>query len=124
MRVGHERPAGCAKFPAHVQRAKALKSARATTPPALDAAFEKAIRQTSHPAAERQSRALLIQELTRLEHLLRVTKRGAPERAGLIRRLAEGYAELERLAALERIRADLALARVRSRSPKAPNPTR
>jgi hypothetical protein len=39
--------------------------------------------------------------------LLQVTKKGSPDRPVLLRRLAEGYAELERLARLEQETAKL-----------------
>ena len=50
---------------------------------------------------EKVRRLLLISELAGLESLLASTPRRAPDRANVIRRLAEGYAELEALAELE-----------------------
>lgn len=50
---------------------------------------------------------LLLAELQRLESLLQVTKKDSPDRPVLLRRLAEGYAELERIATLERETAKL-----------------
>lgn len=45
---------------------------------------------------------LLKKELQQLEQLLKVTPRNAPERAALVRRLAETYAELARRAEYDR----------------------
>jgi hypothetical protein len=64
-----------------------------------------------HTAAEAASRQLLLAELQRLESLLKVTPKKSPERAVIVRRLAEGYAELERLAEHDRVAADLRLQR-------------
>jgi hypothetical protein len=46
-------------------------------------------------------------ELAQLEALLKATAKGSPERAAIVRRLAEGYVELEHLADHDRIAADL-----------------
>ena len=47
-------------------------------------------------------RALLMQELDRLEKLLTLTPKTAPERAAIVKRLAEAYAELARHAEYDR----------------------
>jgi hypothetical protein len=60
-------------------------------------------------ALNKQKRALLMTELARLEALLRRTPTKSPDRAGLIRRLAEGYAELAADADRDRLRAELEL---------------
>jgi hypothetical protein len=51
--------------------------------------------------------SLLILELQRLEQVLNVTPRKAPDRPILLRRLAEGYSELAALAERARIRAEI-----------------
>ena len=58
-------------------------------------------------------KALLVQELEGLERLLRVTPKNSPDRPRLLRRLAEGYAELAALAARDKALADERLRRVR-----------
>ncbi|HWP08172.1 MAG TPA: hypothetical protein VNN72_20660 [Polyangiaceae bacterium] len=57
---------------------------------------------------ERQSRTMLIQELKRLEALLQKTPEGSPDFLILLRRLGDGYAELEVLAERERAKAQAA----------------
>jgi hypothetical protein len=52
-------------------------------------------------------KALLILELARLEKILEVTPRKAPDRPVLLRRLADGYAELAALADRARVRAEI-----------------
>lgn len=116
MRVGHERPAGCAPW---VTRSKPLPRKAVPTaskPRTLDASFEKSLRYSTQRANERRSTTLLMRELVRLERLLRITPPNSPERAAMIRRLAEGYAELEQRAASDRIRADLRLEQAKRRS--------
>ena len=69
----------------------------------------EAIRYPKNWSTQKRSTRLLMQELSRLERLLAVTPKNSPERARIVRRLADGYAELEQLAALERLRAELKL---------------
>ncbi|HEX5100231.1 MAG TPA: hypothetical protein VFV94_12055 [Polyangiaceae bacterium] len=57
---------------------------------------------------ERQSRTMLIQELKRLEALLQKTPEGSPDFLIVLRRLGDGYAELEVLAERERAKASAA----------------
>lgn len=57
---------------------------------------------------ERQSRTMLIQELKRLEALLQKTPEGSPDFLLVLRRLGDGYAELEALAERERAKASAA----------------
>jgi hypothetical protein len=54
---------------------------------------------------ERQSRTLLIRELTRLEQLYRSTPEKSPERARIVLRLADTFAELARLSEREKLEA-------------------
>jgi hypothetical protein len=58
---------------------------------------------------EAADRRLLLDEIARLEALVKDTRKKAPDRAGLARRLAEAYAELAALANREAIQKDLSL---------------
>jgi hypothetical protein len=62
-----------------------------------------------------RSRDLLVLELSRLERLLAVTPKNSPERSRMIRRLAEGYAELAALVAREKAIAEEKLRRKKSK---------
>jgi hypothetical protein len=57
---------------------------------------------------EHQRKALLIRELNQLETMLGRTKESSPDHLLIVRRLAEGYAELEGIAERERARAQAA----------------
>jgi hypothetical protein len=57
---------------------------------------------------EHQSRVFLMRELARLEALLKSTPERSPDHPLLLRRLGDGYAELERLAERERAEAQAA----------------
>lgn len=110
LRVGHERPAGCAvqkprAVPGSTPQAPAKSQAAAQAPP--NEAWMELLRYPKNWASQKQSTRLLMRELTRLERLLAVTPKRSPERVRIIRRLADGYAELEQLAAVERMRAEL-----------------
>lgn len=107
VRVGHERPLGCAPYASKTVKvgARSGKSKRPDVAVPPDEAWLRTIRLPEDKASQKRSQRLLIQELDRLERLLRVTPKNSPERPGMIRRLAEGYAELEALAALDSLRA-------------------
>ena len=109
VRVGHERPEGCA--PLSPRALKPRQKVKLTTAPfgPPDEAWMHAIREPKNWASKQRSTRLLMQELVRLERLLRVTPTRSPERARMVRRLADGYAELEQLAMIERLRAELRL---------------
>jgi len=114
LRIGHERPAGCAvqkprALPGSTPQAPAKSQAAPRRPP--NEAWMEMLRYPKNWASQKQSTRLLMRELTRLERLLAVTPKRSPERAQIIRRLADGYAELEQLAAVERMRAELNHAR-------------
>jgi len=114
LRIGHERPAGCAvqkprAVPGSTPQAPAAAQTAARRPP--NEAWMELLRYPKNWASQKQSTRLLMRELTRLERLLAVTPKRSPERAQMIRRLADGYAELEQLAAVERMRAELNHAR-------------
>lgn len=95
---------GCADAGAPARmRARAdaqLKPVRQQPVPKPDPALtvERAVR----PPLEIQKKHLLIRELARLESVLRATPENSPDHPILLRRLAEGYAELEMLAERER----------------------
>lgn len=86
------------------------------------------------PADERSparaaERRLLVQELQQLEKLLQKLPANAPERAAILRRLAEAYADLARRAEydreqarlrMERAKRDEMLERASERRPRAP----
>ncbi|HEY6727441.1 MAG TPA: hypothetical protein VI197_25575 [Polyangiaceae bacterium] len=116
VRIGHERPEGCAPVrPRAVREGVPRRVVRRTAAPPDEASF-RAIREPKHWASRKQSTRLLMRELHRLERLLAVTPKRSPERARIVRRLADGYAELEQLAAVERIRAELNLERAKARA--------
>lgn len=106
-------PSGPTKFDVKKQRAAAFSSA----PPPRE---KKTLQTSAKPvdpseamsAAQRDPRkfrlaqraqALLISEISGLERLFAQTPRKSPDRPQLIRRLAEGYVELESAAQRERI---------------------
>lgn len=69
------------------------------------------------PALANRSKALLIDEIRRLEALLAKTRRKAPDRALLVRRIADDYSELAVIAEHEQITAEI---RAESASKQAP----
>jgi hypothetical protein len=73
---------------------------------------------------ERQSRTLLIQELKRLELVLKETPEASPDFPIILRRLADGYAELEALAERERAKAQAAADDAERAAREAPEPKR
>src|SRR6187402_133922 len=109
VRVGHERPEGCAPLSPRALRPRAKPKQRTATQGPPDEAWMRAVREPKNWASRKRSTRLLMQELVRLERLLRVTPPRSPERARMVRRLADGYAELEQLAMIERLRAELRL---------------
>ncbi|MEO8903931.1 MAG: tetratricopeptide repeat protein, partial [Polyangiaceae bacterium] len=65
-------------------------------------------RDTRKSRLQARSRALLITEIQGLERLYRSTPKKSPDRPQLVRRLAEGYVELESAAQRDKIAADIA----------------
>lgn len=61
-----------------------------------------AIERAERPPLEIQKKHLLVRELVRLEAVLKDTPENSPDHPILLRRLAEGYAELEMIAERER----------------------
>jgi hypothetical protein len=80
-----------------------------------------ALERARPSALERASRRLLMAELLRLESVLKNMPKNAPDRPTVLRRLAEGYAELERLSERERAKASAA-AEAMERMQKQPAP--
>ncbi|HTM46521.1 MAG TPA: tetratricopeptide repeat protein, partial [Polyangiaceae bacterium] len=110
-------PGGPNKFDIKQKRAAAFKSA----PPPRELKTEQnklPPRQASEEmlAGQRdlrtsrlqaRARALLVQEISGLESLYKSTPASSPDRAQLVRRLAEGYVELESAANRDKIGADI-----------------
>ena len=106
IRVGQERPQGCTPYKARSVKPRArAKPVRAPRPGQPDSSLGEPLRVPNKENLEERSRILLTHELVRLESLLRHTAVDSPDRAGIVRRLADGYAELEALAWLEHQRA-------------------
>ncbi len=110
-------PAGPTKFEVGGRRAAAFKSA---PPPREKKAQKDSLAQKQAPeemsAGQRdlrttrlqaRGRALLITEISGLERLYKRTPRRSPDRAQLVRRLAEGYVELESAATRDKIKSDI-----------------
>jgi tetratricopeptide (TPR) repeat protein len=110
-------PAGPTKFEVGGRRAAAFKTA---PPPREKKAQNDALDKKEAPeemsAGQRdlrttrlqaRGRALLITEISGLERLYKRTPRRSPDRAQLVRRLAEGYVELESAATRDKIKADI-----------------
>jgi tetratricopeptide (TPR) repeat protein len=110
-------PSGPNKFEVGGRRAAAFKTA---PPPREKKAQKDSLAQKQAPeemsAGQRdlrttrlqaRGRALLITEISGLERLYKRTPRRSPDRAQLVRRLAEGYVELESAATRDKIKADI-----------------
>jgi tetratricopeptide (TPR) repeat protein len=110
-------PSGPKKFDVNQRRAAAFKSA---PPPREKKAQKDSLDKKQAPeemsAGQRdlrttrlqaRGRALLITEISGLERLYKRTPRRSPDRAQLVRRLAEGYVELESAATRDKIKADI-----------------
>jgi len=111
-----ECPGGPSKFAVGGKRNAAFKSA----PPPREVNKTKDIKPTNPTEAmaagqrdtrkarlQARSRALLITEIQGLERLYRSTPKKSPDRPQLIRRLAEGYVELESAALRDKTAADI-----------------
>ncbi|MFC1642763.1 tol-pal system YbgF family protein, partial [Myxococcota bacterium] len=119
-------PGGPSKFNIKEQRAVAFKSA----PPPRE--VRKRVEKTSarKPGAEMEgaaqrdqrkyrlkarARALLVSEISGLENLFAGTPKKSPDRPQLLRRLAEGYVELEAAAMRDKAKADIQVQDSRAR---------
>lgn len=111
-----ECPGGPSKFEIHQKRGAAFKSA----PPPRERKSEKDIkpknpteamaagqRDTRKTRLKARARALLITEIQGLERLYKRTPKKSPDRPQLIRRLAEGYVELEAAAIRDKTEAEI-----------------
>lgn len=110
-------PGGPDKFEVGQRRAAAFKSA----PPPREVKEKKDSLEQKQASEEMsagqrdlrttrlqaRARALLITEISGLERLYQRTSRRSPDRAQLIRRLAEGYVELEAAATRDAIQAEI-----------------
>ena len=74
------------------------------------------------PPLEHQRKALLIRELQQLEAMLERTPEKSPDQLIIVRRLAEGYAELEAIAERDRAKAQAAADAIARAERKAPRP--
>ena len=100
-------PKGPKSFDIKKKRAVAFKSAppprevkerRDTKPKDPSEEMSSSFRDTRKTRLQARARALLITEIQGLERLFRQTPKKSPDRQQLIRRLAEGYVELENAA--------------------------
>jgi hypothetical protein len=87
---------------------RSVRSETRTSGAGLSAPDDKLRDVPSAPRKLEQIRySLLILELQRLERVVAVTPRKAPDRPTLLRRLAEGYAELAAIADRNRVQAEI-----------------
>ena len=77
-----------------------------------------AFRDQRETRLKARARALLITEIQGLERLFKQTKKNSPDRPQLLRRLAEGYVELEAAAVRDEIAEDLAAQDTKKKSPE------
>jgi len=110
-------PAGPTKFEVNSRHSAAFKSA----PPPREKKAQKDTLEKKQASEEMSAgqrdlrttrlqargRQLLITEISGLERLYKATPRQSPDRAQLVRRLAEGYVELESAASRDKIKADI-----------------
>ncbi|MBN1607557.1 MAG: hypothetical protein JW940_13050 [Polyangiaceae bacterium] len=109
-------PGGPKKFDIKKKRGVAFKSAppprkmkakREVKPHDPTQEMETAFRDTRKTRLKQRARALLVTEITGLERLLARTAKKSPDRPQLLRRLAEGYVELENAALRDKNFADI-----------------
>ena len=108
-----ECPAGPSKFNVEKKRAVAFQSAPpprelkkredSAKPGDAGTLESTAYRDQRETRLKARARALLITEIQGLERLLKQTKKNSPDRPQLVRRLAEGYVELEAAAVRDEI---------------------
>jgi tetratricopeptide (TPR) repeat protein len=110
-------PGGPKQFDIHQKRGAAFKSA----PPPIEKKERKDDSKPQNPDVSQtagfrdarmsrlkaRSRALLITEITGLERLYGSTRKKSPDRPQLVRRLAEGYVELETAANHDKVQAEI-----------------
>ncbi len=109
-------PGGPKKFDIKKKRSAAFKSKppprgkksqRDTKPKNPTSAMAAGQRDTRKTRLKARARALLITEITGLERLYKRTSKKSPDRPQLIRRLAEGYVELESAADRDKVEAEI-----------------
>lgn len=124
VEVGQPRPEGCAPWSGKPSGAeRAARAAREATPPAPKPRAPEPDRiDPRKRRLEDQSRALLIQELARLERLFHSTPAESKERAQIVLRLADTFAELARLSEIESIEAEERARRARAAVRPEPPP--
>lgn len=111
-----ECPGGPSKFDVHQKRGAAFKSA----PPPVEKKDRKDLKPTNPDVSQTaglrderttrlkaRARALLITEISGLERLYASTRKKSPDRPQLVRRLAEGYVELEAAANRDKIQGEV-----------------
>jgi hypothetical protein len=82
------------------------------------------LRRQPEQRLEKVDRRILLAELSRLEQLLKTTPVNSADRPLIVRRLAEGYAELERQSLREGEAAKLRARRAQPERAAHPHPTR
>ncbi|HEX7450980.1 MAG TPA: tetratricopeptide repeat protein, partial [Polyangiaceae bacterium] len=103
--VHSKRPAAFSSAPPPRDIKKRQDDSKPVNP---DELTKYAERDTRKSRLQARSRALLITEIQGLERLYHSTPRKSPDRPQLVRRLAEGYVELESAAQRDKIAADIA----------------
>jgi TolA-binding protein len=122
-----ECPAGPSKFNIEKKRAVAFQSAPpprevkkredSAKPGDAGTLESTAFRDQRETRLKARARALLITEIQGLERLLKQTKKNSPDRPQLVRRLAEGYVELEAAAVRDEIAEDVAATDAKKKAP-------
>lgn len=123
-----ECPGGPQKFDIHQKRSAAFKSAPPPVekkektdlkPQNPDIQGAGDLRDTRKSRLQARARALLITEISGLEGLYAKTRKKSPDRAQLVRRLAEGYVELESAANRDKTQAEINADDAKSKRNKA-----
>lgn len=122
-----ECPAGPSKFNVEKKRAVAfasapppreLKKREDSAKPGDAGTMEStAFRDQRETRLKARARALLITEIQGLERLFKQTKKNSPDRPQLLRRMAEGYVELEAAAVRDEIAEDVAATDAKKKGP-------
>jgi tetratricopeptide (TPR) repeat protein len=103
--VHSKRPAAFSSAPPPRDVKKRTDESKPVNPEELTKLAE---RDTRKNRLQARSRALLITEIQGLERLYKSTPKKSPDRPQLVRRLAEGYVELESAAQRDKIASDIA----------------
>ena len=128
-----ECPGGPSKFVIKQKRGAAFKSAppprerkkeSETKPHNPTEEMAAGQRDTRKTRLKARARALLITEIQGLERLFKRTPKKSPDRPQLIRRLAEGYVELESAALRDKTAADIRAQDMKKKNPSAASKAR